>query len=172
MLSRGMEGVGRNTLGSLVTRGNQLCRYTMLTRPSGADVSAILGASGAAKMPFYEAADHAVLASLSSARPYIRCTARELMDRVRRCCTGEMFQPTRLKGQLTPSCLVACVEAAPSASYVPSFVWSLSLYRLPTTACQCPRSASYSRCAHSSFPPHFSGDSLCIPLPHTYNGLW
>jgi len=29
------------------------------------------------------------------------------MDRVRRCCTGEMFQPTRLKGQLTPSCLVA-----------------------------------------------------------------
>jgi len=52
-------------LGSLVTRGNQVCCYTMLTRPPGADVSAILGASGAAKMPFYEAADHASLASSS-----------------------------------------------------------------------------------------------------------
>ncbi|KYN01220.1 hypothetical protein ALC62_07986, partial [Cyphomyrmex costatus] len=51
-----------------------------------------------------------------------------------------MLTPTRLKGQLTPSCL-----------------------------------ASYSRCARSSFPPHFSGrrgDSSCIPLPRTYNGSW
>ncbi|XP_011063993.1 PREDICTED: uncharacterized protein LOC105151785 [Acromyrmex echinatior] len=35
MLSRGVKGVGRNTLGSLVTRGNQVCRYTMLTRSPG-----------------------------------------------------------------------------------------------------------------------------------------
>jgi len=109
----GTEGNGGDTLGSLVTKGNQVYRYTMLTRPPGADVFAILGASGAAKMPFYEAADHAALSSPSQL-DHTRHTVREPMDRVRRCCTGEMFQPTRLKGQLTPSCLAVCVEAVPS----------------------------------------------------------
>lgn len=73
--------------------GNQVCRYTMLTRPPEPMCSlASLGASGAAKMPFYEAADHACHRSSTIHEP------RELMDRVRRC-TGEMFQPTRLKGR-------------------------------------------------------------------------
>lgn len=48
-----------DTLGSLITMGNQVCRYTMLTRPQSRCVLASLGASGAAKMPFYEATDHA-----------------------------------------------------------------------------------------------------------------
>lgn len=86
------------------------------------------------------------------------------MDRVRRCCTGEMFQPTRLKGQLTPSCLAARVEAAPC---------------MPSLFCLYPRSHHALR--HSialivlvffSFPPHFSGDSPCIPLPRMHNGPW
>jgi len=135
MLSRGgVKGVGRNTLGSLVTRGNQVCRYTMLTRPPRADASAILGASGAAKMPFYEAADHAALASPHRSStiytpPY---SPREPMDRVRRCCTGEMFQPTRLKGQLTP-CLAPLASKLPALStpyrpYVPPL---FCLYPIP-----------------------------------------
>ena len=104
---------------------------------------------------------------------------REPMDRVRRCCTGEMFQPTRLKGQLTPSCLAPLASKLPLHLRPPRpigpmclccFVFIPSLYRLLTTACRCPRSASYSRCARSSFPPHFADDSSCIPLPRTYNG--
>lgn len=41
-------------------------------------------------------------------RSTIHTSARMSTNRVRRC-TGEMFQQTRLKGQLTLSCLVACV---------------------------------------------------------------
>lgn len=80
-----------------------------------------------------------------AARPYTRYTTREPMDRVRRCCTGEMFQPTRLKGQLTPSCLAACVRGCALRALCAPVVLSSSPHRLPITARRagrCPRSAS------------------------------
>ncbi|KYN18397.1 hypothetical protein ALC57_09272, partial [Trachymyrmex cornetzi] len=60
---------------------------------------------------------------------------------VRRCCTGEMFQPTRLKGQLTPSCL------APLASKLPA---PSTPYRPYVPPLFCPRSLSH---PYTVFPP-------------------
>ncbi|EGI59529.1 hypothetical protein G5I_12312 [Acromyrmex echinatior] len=155
-------GAQRGVIRYVVTR--------CLHGPPGADASAILGASGAAKMPFYEAVDHAALASprRSSTIHTPPSSPREPMDRVRRCCTGEMFQPTRLKGQLTPSCLapLASKLPAPSTPYRP-YVPPFCLYPIPIPSShhRVPVSASYSRCVRSYFPPHFAGDSSCIPLP-------
>lgn len=126
--------------------GNQVCRYTMLTRPPEPMCSlASLGASGAAKMPFYEAADHACHRSSTIHEP------RELMDRVRRC-TGEMFQPTRLKGRtvntLAPLSLslsfslflflslLSSRAIPPRALRVP--VLLLSLYSIPHSTSRLP----------------------------------
>lgn len=80
-------------------------------------LSAILGASGAAKMPFYEAADH-VFASpsqLDHIHTYTYVLARSPHGPRARRSTGEMFQSTRLKGQLTLSCLAARIVVVPSA---------------------------------------------------------
>lgn len=114
--------------------GNQVCRYTMLTRPPEPMLSAILGASGAAKMPFYEAADHVFASPLQldhiHAYTHTCILARSSHGpRVRRN-TGEMFQSTRLKGQLTPSCLAARIVVVPSALFTccpPSCFVALSL---------------------------------------------
>lgn len=74
-------------------------------------VFASLGASGAAKMPFYRAAERERSASARAPSRNSTVRARSSpslppasppMDRVRRC-TGEMLRATRLKGQLTPS---------------------------------------------------------------------
>lgn len=145
----------RDTLGSLVTMGNQVCRYTMLTRPPEPMLSAILGASGAAKMPFYEAADH-VFASpsqLDHVHTYTYVLARSPHGPRARRSTGEMFQSTRLKGQLTLSCLAARIVVVLSALSLSTccpppclLVSSCCLY--PTLVVLC---SLYSRRAHFSF---------------------
>lgn len=92
------------------------------------------------------------------------------MDRVRRsCCTGEMFQPTRLKGQLTPSCLapLASPRLRPVCPrcfvFIPHSVFPSS--RAPSALALIALILFF-----PSFPPHFFGDSSCIPLPRTHNG--
>lgn len=72
--------------------GNQVCRYTMLTRPPEPMCSPVWAQVELRKCLFTRQPTIRAIA----ARPYT--SPRELMDRVRRC-TGEMFQPTRLKGR-------------------------------------------------------------------------
>lgn len=99
-------------------------------------------------MPFYEAADH-VFASplqLDHIHTYTCILARSSHGpRVRRN-TGEMFQSTRLKGQLTPSCLAARIVVVSPALFTccPPFLFCRVVFILPS-------SRSF------FFSPHFLG---------------
>lgn len=119
-------------------------------------------------MPFYEATDHARHRS---------STIRESksMDQVRHC-TGEMFQPTRLKGQLTFSCLATVVvplsyPVHPSA-YSLSVSSTLSLFPLARIAL-----SSRLFCSLSHIFLLFTSKQLCcflflfLFLLHEYNDV-
>jgi len=126
-------------------QGNQVCRYAMLTRPPGAEqrvVAAILGASGAAKMPFYEPADRAHL-------PRHRTRERGHRGPSERRCTAEMFR-TAQRTALTLSRLAARARATPSSLY-PSVSPSSSLRSLPRRGSG----------GEVFFPPHFSDRVPC-----------
>lgn len=114
-------------------------------------------------MPFYEAADHAQQLDHTRAVP-------ELMDRVRRC-TGEMFQPTRLKGRTvntlvphrrhrprTLSLRTLCVPVVVlllSSSLYPSRIQPCGIH--PLALCPHPRLRPPPRRVHFSFRLIFSG---------------
>lgn len=146
----------RDTLGSLVTMGNQVCRYTMLTRPLEPMLSAILGTVELRKclftrhptmyLPRYRSSTMYTHIHTPTRSPY--------GPRVRRS-TGEMLQSTRLKGQLTPSCLAARIVVALSA-FPPYVCAPVPFFPLPVCSrCLHPGSAVLCPSCSFFFPPHF-----------------
>ncbi|TGZ39013.1 hypothetical protein DBV15_02341 [Temnothorax longispinosus] len=151
----GRERRGGYTLGSLITRGNQ-----PMCPPFWAQVEL-------RKCLFTRQPTMPLWLGRRSSTIHAPHTAGEPMDRVRRCCTGEMFQPTRLKGQLTPSLRPPRPACVPSLfSLYPHSVFSPP--RVPPRHCPCNILLS----SRSFFPFRliFPPIPSCIPSPRTHNG--